>query len=175
MGPSHFNIIAFFIALALLASMPCVASAHTYDVRGFIATVGEQGGRVTHLEEGDAAPFAGTLMDVDATARFIALSKLQVDRCQIDIDRDVEITRAKLQLHVDQAETTLAATRQRYDMQRQFDADRISSLTTELARVSTVRTRESGRLNPLYFSGGVLVGALVTVALTFAVVAGSGR
>lgn len=156
----------FFAITALLASMPCIASAHPYDVYNFVDNTN---GVVTYIEKGVPAPFTGTLMDATATARFIAINQLQNDKCQIDVDKEVAITNAKLQLKIDQTNASLIAANKRYELQRKFDDERVKILTEEISKMEYIATRNSGRFNPLYFSGGVVAGALVTIALTFAV------
>ena len=56
---------------------------------------------MVHLEEGEAAPFNGRLMNDEAVANIIAGNELTLEQCQIKTELQVSIVKAELQLEID--------------------------------------------------------------------------
>ena len=54
-----------------------------------------------HLEEGEAAPFSGRLMNDEAVANIIAGKEMSVEQCEIQKELQVSLTKAELQLQID--------------------------------------------------------------------------
>ena len=54
-----------------------------------------------HLEEGEAAPFSGRLMNDEAVANIIAGREMSVEQCEIQKSLAVATTKAELQLEID--------------------------------------------------------------------------
>jgi len=56
---------------------------------------------MVHLEEGEAAPFNGRLMNDEAVANIIAGRELSAEQCEIQKELQVSLTKAELQLQID--------------------------------------------------------------------------
>ena len=56
---------------------------------------------MVHLEEGEAAPFDGRLMNDEAVANIIAGREMSVDQCEIQKELAIATTKAELQLELD--------------------------------------------------------------------------
>ena len=56
---------------------------------------------MVHLEEGEAAPFSGRLMNDEAVANIIAGREMSVEQCEIQKELQVSLTKAELQLQID--------------------------------------------------------------------------
>ena len=56
---------------------------------------------MVHLEEGEAAPFNGRLMNDEAVANIIAGREMSVEQCEIQKSLAVATTKAELQLEID--------------------------------------------------------------------------
>ena len=71
---------------------------------------------MVHLEEGEAAPFHGRLMNDEAVANIIAGREMSVEQCEIQKELAISLTKAELQLQIDylnaelETETTKNAT-----------------------------------------------------------------
>ena len=63
--------------------------------------------KVTTLQLGDPAPFAGTLFNTEATARMLAELELNEEACELRVNRAVELKEAELQLTIDQLQIRL--------------------------------------------------------------------
>ena len=56
---------------------------------------------MVHLEEGEAAPFHGRLMNDEAVANIIAGREMSVEQCEIQKELALSLTKAELQLQID--------------------------------------------------------------------------
>lgn len=56
---------------------------------------------MAHLEEGEAAPFSGRLMNDEAVANIIAGQEMSDEQCEIQKTLAVSTTKAELQLRID--------------------------------------------------------------------------
>ena len=57
-----------------------------------------QQGVITEIQKGSPAPFTGVLMDPAAAAKVLTDQKYTAEECRIEIDREIELLRAKLEL-----------------------------------------------------------------------------
>ena len=64
-------------------------------------------GSIATIEEGQPAPFSGTLFSVDAAAKLLLDLQYNKESCKIDIEREKGILGAKLQLDIDKLNSTL--------------------------------------------------------------------
>ena len=56
---------------------------------------------MVHLEEGEAAPFHGRLMNDEAVANIIAGREMSVEQCEIQKELALSLSKAELQLELD--------------------------------------------------------------------------
>jgi|TARA_R110000822_G_scaffold100797_15_gene226686 hypothetical protein len=56
---------------------------------------------MVHLEEGEAAPFHGRLMNDEAVANIIVGKEMSVEQCEIQKELAIATTKAELQLEID--------------------------------------------------------------------------
>ena len=56
---------------------------------------------MVHLEEGEAAPFHGRLMNDEAVANIIAGREMSVEQCEIQKELAISLTKAELQPEID--------------------------------------------------------------------------
>jgi hypothetical protein len=56
---------------------------------------------MTHVKQGDFAPFDGRLMNDEAVANIIAGREMSVEQCEIQKELTVSIAKAELQLEID--------------------------------------------------------------------------
>ena len=106
---------------------------------------------VVTLQEGDPAPFAGTLLSPEAAAKIIVSSESSLDRCLIDSQRDLALQEANLTLQLRNKEAELAACTLRLTEHQVLYEQHINFLEKQV-----VRPRWEG---PVYFAVGVLSGA----------------
>ena len=56
---------------------------------------------MVHLEEGEAAPFHGRLMNDEAVVNIIAGREMSVEQCEIQKELALSLSKAELQLEID--------------------------------------------------------------------------
>ena len=57
-----------------------------------------QEGVITEIQKGQQAPFTGVLMDAKAAAKVLTEQKYTAEECRLEMDREIELLRAKLEL-----------------------------------------------------------------------------
>ena len=106
---------------------------------------------VVTLRKGEKAPFDGTLLSPQAASKIITESDFTLEKCLIDSRREKSLLEAKLTLDTKNAEAKLAACTLKYAEMEKIYEQQINYLEKRAIRP----TWES----PVYFTGGVLVGA----------------
>jgi len=73
-----------------------------------------QEGVITEIQKGQRAPFTGVLMDAKAAAKVLTDQKYTAEECKIELDREIEILRAKLGLDLKISEIKLNAANEKF-------------------------------------------------------------
>ncbi len=117
-----------------------------------------QEGVITELQKGQQAPFTGVLMDPAAAAKVLTDQKYTAEECKIEMDRELELLRAKLELDL---KVTNA---------------RLISSQEKLAQILKIKDNEIGRLQELaldrpndytmwWLAGGIAGGIILTTSI----------
>ena len=69
-----------------------------------------QEGVITEIQKGQKAPFTGVLMDSKAAAKVLTDQKYTAEECKLELDRELEILRAKLELDLKISQIKLEST-----------------------------------------------------------------
>tara|TARA_R100000655_G_scaffold75741_1_gene114643 strand:+ start:212 stop:661 length:450 start_codon:yes stop_codon:yes gene_type:complete len=116
--------------------------------------------KVTTLQLGDPAPFAGTLFNTEATARILAELELNEEACELRVNRAVELKEAELQLTIDQLQIRLDTSSEIFEQRLQIRDQQIQFLDKELTRT---------KIHPAWwFVGGIVVGSLTAIGTAHA-------
>jgi hypothetical protein len=113
-----------------------------------------ENGTVVTIEEGQVAPFSGTLFSTAASAKLLAEIQLSNESCQIRIDRELDISSARFQLEIDNINAALDASNLRYTQVTSLKDDHIDFLDHQLQRSSNPN-------NELWLAVGVVSGLLL--------------
>ena len=114
--------------------------------------------RVVTLQEGQAAPFSGTLFSTEAAARVLIDLELANESCQIQVERETEALRAEMLLDYRNLEASRDALRIRYDQTLQIKNDQIDFLQQQ------ARPKMSREVTLIV---GVLTGVGLTIASAY--------
>ena len=117
-----------------------------------------QEGVITEIQKGQQAPFTGVLMDAKAAAKVLTEQKYTAEECRLEMDREIELLRAKLELDLKITNAKLAGSEER------------------LAQILEIKNEEIGRLQELalerpndnshwWLAGGVLGGIVLSIAV----------
>ena len=114
--------------------------------------------RVVTLQEGDSAPFSGTLFSTEAAARVLIDLELANESCEIQVERQVENLRAEMLLDYRNLEASRDALQLRYDQTLQIKNDQIDFLQQQ------ARPKMSREVTLIV---GVLTGVGLTIASAY--------
>ena len=115
----------------------------------------EIGATIVSIEEGDVAPFDGTLFSTRAAADILVQLENQDAACQIRVDREVGLREAELNLQIERAQISESACEERYDMHINLKREEINFLYDRLRR-------SSGNKDALWFGLGTATGIGMT-------------
>jgi hypothetical protein len=123
-----------------------------------------EGPKVTTVEKGDKAPFAGTLFNVEAAAELTVNLENAKRECQLEIDKEVAISNAKLQLKLENTEAARDAAKRRADEIVALKNEQIEFLENQAV------TSAKKQKNVIWWLvGGFLGGVAMTVGAAFVV------
>ncbi len=117
--------------------------------------------KFTHLEQGEQAPFAGTLFNPQATAQLIAESQFEMSECDLRIEFEVERTQAECQLQI----SILQAS---YDSLNQRHTDLMEIKNEEIETYRLMALDRPNKNNHWWLAGGVVTGIGLTLGVLFA-------
>ena len=124
----------------------------------FVFPAWAQQGVITEIQKGSPAPFTGVLMDPAAAAKVLTDQKYTAEECRIEMDRELELLRAKLELDLKITNAKLIGSQER------------------LTQILKIKNEEIGRLQQLaldrpndytlwWLTGGVVGGIVLTVSI----------
>ena len=110
---------------------------------------------VSTLNEGDVAPFSGTLFSTAAAAKLLAELELNDESCQIAINKEVSLVEARYQLDIDNLNARIVSLDESYTQRIAIKDNHIDFLDQQLVKSSRPR-------NELWFAIGVVGGVVIT-------------
>lgn len=113
----------------------------------------------TKIEKGESAPWTGRLFNDEAVSQFIVNDKLKVEQCNIQIDYEVQKSKAYLDLNYQKKIIELTT-------HNQILNDKVLLRDNRIQNLETLKTPP----NPFWYTiGGILVGSSITIGITYAV------
>jgi len=109
------------------------------------------------LEEGDIAPFSGTLLSPSALARLDGDIRYCDRKWTLEIEFQLEKQKAEFQLQLDIKDASIESWKTKYNDLKVISSDQIDFLTEELEK------RNKPRLDGLWIGLGVFLGSLLTL------------
>ena len=110
-------------------------------------------GEVVTLDEGEPAPFAGTLLSPDAAAKILATTESDLELCIIESGRDLALQTASSDLALKNKEAELVACHLRLTEMTRVYEHQIEYLEKRAVTPEWVK--------PVIFIGGVLAGVAI--------------
>ena len=87
---------------------------------------------MVHLEEGEAAPFHGRLMNDEAVANIIVGKEMSVEQCEIQKELAIATTKAELQLEIDYLKAELETEQAKNSTLLEIRDQEIESLRSQM-------------------------------------------
>lgn len=150
------KIITLFLSLFVFV-FPIQAKANPWAV-----IYSENKGRIAPLKEGEKAPFAGTLFDVDASAQILVDKETEKERCKIEKEEALERQKALYELQLANANAAKEAAQQQLKEVLVLKNEHIDFLNKQIEKSSAKPKRE---WSAVWFAGG-LVGGIVLTAVS---------
>jgi hypothetical protein len=112
------------------------------------------------LNEGDVAPFTGTLFSIEATAKILAEKARAEQECKLKVKYETDTLQAKCARDSDLLSSELEIEKKKYNII-------VSAQDEEIARLQKLAL-DTGEYDILWFSGGVALGIATSIAIFFA-------
>ena len=126
----------------------------------FIPTIGFTEPQIAPLNQNQRAPFSGVLYNAEAVAEMVAWKDTLVQQHQLALDQLKETLEAQCNLQVSNLQAETDACNDRYNEMLGIKNQQIIKLE-ELAL--------EGNNSPWWFAGGIVLGIVSTVVITYAV------
>jgi len=117
-----------------------------------------QEGVITQIQKGKRAPFTGILMDAKAAAKVLTDQKYTAEECKIEMDRELEILRAKLELDLKISEIKLNSANEKY-------TSLLNIKDEENKRLQELALKSPNDYSHWWFAGGVIGGIVLSVSI----------
>ena len=112
-------------------------------------------GKISPVEEGDPAPFTGTLFDNQATASLIVHLQSVDESCSLQVGEATDRLKAVHDLEMGNLNLSLDTCKVQKDMLLQIKSDQILFLQDEIKKRSAPK-------NELWFAVGIVAGVFIT-------------
>jgi hypothetical protein len=111
------------------------------------------------IKEGEVAPWSGRIFNDEAVTQFIVNDKFKVEQCNIQIEYEVQKSKAYLELEHQKKILSL-------ETQNQILNDKILLRDNRIHRLESLKTPP----NPFWYTvGGILIGTSMTIGIAHAV------
>ena len=117
-----------------------------------------QEGVITEIQKGQKAPFTGVLMDAKAAAKVLTEQKYTAEECRLEMDRELEILRAKLELDLKISEIKLSSANEKY-------TSLLSIKEEENKRLQELALKSPNDYSHWWFAGGIIGGIALSVSI----------
>ena len=120
--------------------------------------------RIMGIEKGQAAPYAGVLLNSIAAAKIFAEGNFSQTECDLRVKYEVDKESARLNMLLETTRVSMEAMDKRYSSLMEIK-------DKEIERLSEISSNTND-WSALWYAGGVLTGIGLTIAIVYAVEAG---
>lgn len=120
-------------------------------------------GKVTTVEEGENAPFSGTLFDTQSAARLLTELKFHKKTCESEKERELGLLRSRLTLDLDNLKAEYSALKVQHEKILEIKNEQIEYLQD--LSVAPKWYESDG----MWFSVGTISGILLTLGAAYAI------
>ena len=122
----------------------------------------EDAKKYTHLQEGEVAPFSGTLFSPAATAQLIAEHQYSMSDCDLRVEYEVSKARAGLQLEIDSLQISYDALDERHKLLMDIK-------NGEIETYREMALKQPNKNNNWWMTGGIIIGIGLSLGTFYAV------
>ena len=141
-------------ALILILTLSLIFPAYTFA---------QEIPKVTDIQKGQSAPFAGTLLNPVAAAQIIAEKENTKAECKLRYEYIQQREKTKCDLLLGNANTSLTAANMKYETILKIKDD-------EINRLQDIALERPNDNSIWWYAGGILTGILVSVGVFYAAI-----
>lgn len=119
--------------------------------------------KITNIKQGQSSPWDGVLLNVPAAAKIFAEKDYSLEECKLQITFEIEKEKQRIQEQLDKEVLSRKYSDERY-------VQIIELKEKELIDLRNIHIDEKPDYSIWWYSGGVVTGIALTVAITFAVI-----
>ena len=117
-----------------------------------------QEGVITEIQKGQQAPFTGVLMDPTAAAKVLADKKYTAEECRLEIDRELKLLSAQLELDLQISDIKLKSSTKKYEQL-------LTTKDEEIGRLQELALESPNDYSHWWLAGGVLGGIIISISV----------
>ena len=117
--------------------------------------------RIMGIQEGEAAPYSGVLLNSIAAAKIFAEKDFSQTQCDLRVEFEVAKELARVNLILETTRVSMESMEQKYTSLLQIK-------DTEIERLSKIAS-DTNDYSALWATGGVVVGIALTIAVMYAI------
>lgn len=118
--------------------------------------------RITGIQEGEAAPYSGVLLNTIAAAQIFVDKDHSQEECGLRIQLEVEKETQRMNLLLDSMKVTLESAEERHNSILEIK-------NQEIERLSEIASETPNDYSMWWFAGGVIAGIGLTIGVAFAI------
>ena len=118
--------------------------------------------RITGIQEGEAAPYSGVLLNTIAAAQIFVDKDHSQEECGLRIQFEVEKETQRMNLLLDSMKVTLESAEGRHNSILEIK-------NQEIERLSEIASETPNDYSMWWFAGGVIAGIGLTIGVAFAI------
>ena len=118
--------------------------------------------RITGIQEGEAAPYSGVLLNTIAAAQIFVDKDHSQEECGLRIQFEVEKETQRMNLLLDNMKVTLESAEERHNSILEIK-------NQEIERLSEIASETPNDYSMWWFAGGVIAGIGLTIGVAFAI------
>ena len=152
------------ICFLICFAYPSVALASPYGINTAIIQppASEDAPKISPLQKGDKAPFAGTLFNAAAAGKLMVDLETAEEKCAIETEKEVNLAVAKLSLDMENLRASKLAAERRYLEVGKIKEDQIRFLENQ-----AISSSKKSRQAVWWLLGGVITGIGLSVGAAF--------
>ena len=117
--------------------------------------------KYTHLDAGEAAPFAGTLFNPPALAELLSEKTLSDEECDLEVEYQVSRARTEMQLKIDSLQISYDALEEKHQLLMDIK-------NSEINTYREMALDQPNKNNQWWLAGGIVVGIGLSLGTFYA-------
>lgn len=148
--------------MVFLFSLGVHAAPASSDIS--LGAAGAALGKISPLDKGDEAPFSGVLLNAAAAAKLMVDKEEEDNKCKIETEKQVSLTKAKLDLDLANMRSSRDALKKELDIRVSLKDEHIEFLENQ-----AIKNSKKSINSKWWLVGGIVAGVALTIGGAFVV------